>query len=297
MELDLLEENKVFGKNRLSIFAKHVAKASNTDFSILLGGDSSSNYHTREGNTLKNRAGCWWTKTPYTETTNVIYNYICHGCRFNNRRDAGIRPILPCSLIQSVSLNKIREVNEIKEIEYGEYPQYVVDENYSRKLEEAYNNGGLRTTGKKYTTDSVKYDDYSKKIIPRTFIEYEYNSIKYIRFVGDSNSNRKLLSDGRKIKIGEIYWVKVEPITWLLDENKNIAITKNIIVSGIQFDNKDRYNGDFKETDIYKYMNTYLVKDMFNSVSINKKNDNNKEFESINNKIKTLRKRIDDIRK
>ena len=44
-------------------------------------------------------------------------------------------------------------------------------------------------------------------------------------------------------------------------------------------------------------MNTYLVKDMFDNVSINKEKDASKEFVSIDNKIKILRKRIDSIRK
>ena len=36
---------------------------------------------------------------------------------------------------------------------------------------------------------------------------------------------------------------------------------------------------------------------MFSNASINKEDGNNKAFLSVNNKIKTLRKRIDNIRK
>ena len=301
MELDLLEENKVFGKNSLSIFAKHVAKASNTDFSILLGGDSSSNYHTREGNTLKNRAGWWWTKSLRGDAVRIVG---MNGYRSNyidlclvESRNGGIRPILSYPQIQSISSNVLRNASEIKEVECGEYPQNIVDENYSRELERAYNNGSLKIIGKNYTTDSVRYQDSDVIFKARVHAEYEYNGQKYIRFVGDSNGEGKILSNDRKIKKGKIYWVKVEPITWLVDLEHDIAITEKIIVSGIQFNNESNYTRDFKNTDIYKFMNTYLIKDMFNNTSINKEDDNNKEFVNIDSKIKTLRKRIDNIRK
>ena len=300
MELDLLDKWQTYS-NRLKIFYKYGTKAAITDFSILLGGYVSSNYYTSEGNALKNRTGWWWTKTPYLNPYHddeyiITLDGDCDWCGVNLNK-GGIRPALSYSSIKSIVLNTVIGANGIKEIEYGEYPQEIVDENYSHELERAYNNKNLRTTGKNYTTDSVKYQDAHISFKPRTHTEYEYNGQKYIRFVGDLNGDGEVMSDGRRIKNGEIYWVKVEPITWLVDEEQNIAITKKIIVSGIQFDNERKYNGDFKNKDMYKFMNTYLIKDIFDNISIKKEEDNNKEFVSIDNKIKILRRRIDDIRK
>ena len=315
MELDLLEEKQIFGKNRLSLFDKYGTKAAITDFSILLGGyvlpdennleslidrwwTMGQKSYTNDGNTRKDRTGWWWTKSSDGDNdARVVYPNGRRSCHNVNERDGGARPALPYSSIQSISSNTVRGANGIKEIKYGEYPQTIVGEDYSRELERAYNNRNLRTTGKNYTTDSVIYQDTNTSFRARAHTEYEYCDSKYIRFVCDYDGNGKVLSDGRTINIGEIFWVKVEPITWLVDEEKDIAITKKIIVSGVQFNNKRNYKGYFKDTNMCKFMNTYLIKDMFDNVSINKEKDASKEFVSIDNKIKILRRRIDDIRK
>lgn len=156
----------------------------------------------------------------------------------------------------------MRGASGIKEIEYGEYPQTIVNENYSRELENAYNNGNLRITGKSYTTDSVNYQDFNKSFQARTHTEYEYNGSKYIRFVGDENGADSVLSDGRTIKSKDVYWVYVEPIIWLVDEKEDIALSKKLIFSGVQFKNRSDYKGDFDKTDIKKFMDDDFSKEI-----------------------------------
>ena len=77
-----------------------------------------------------------------------------------------------------------------------------------------------------------------------------------------SYSYKIILSDNRIIEIGVPYWIKVEPIVWLVDEKADIALSKYIIVAGIQFDNKEIYEGNFEETFIKQFMNTYLAKEI-----------------------------------
>ncbi|MBR1679121.1 MAG: hypothetical protein IJ704_00560, partial [Bacilli bacterium] len=148
------------------------------------------------------------------------------------------------------------------EVEYGEYPQTIVDEGYSSELERAYNSGNIRTTGKTYTTDPVKYNKYDDSFRPRSHVEYEYNGRKYIRFEGDYNCRGEVLSDGRTIVSGKPYWVAVEPITWLVDERANIALSKKLIFSGVQFKNRRDYKGDFDRTDIKQFMDQYFSKEI-----------------------------------
>ena len=258
-----LTEEQIFGNNQLDIISRYGTKCAITDFSILLGGYVSSDYYTSEGNTRKDRTGWWWTKSSDGDNDALVVNEAgfrrwdcvneCHG---------GARPALPYSSIQSISSNGVRGANGIKEIEYGEYPQTIVDENYSRELERAYNNRSLRTTGKNYTTDSVRYQDTDTSFRARTHTEYEYNGSKYIRFVGDSNCDGEVLSDGRTIKTGQAYWVRVEPITWLVDERANIALSKKLIFSGVQFKNRRDYKGDFDRTDIKQFMDNYFSKEI-----------------------------------
>ena len=241
-----LTDEQLFGNNQLDIISRYGTKCAITDFSILLGGNVSSDDYTSEGNTRKDRTGWWWTTTPYNNNARVVNRYGSSRWDDVYSRNGGARPALPYSSIQSISSNGVRGASGIKEIEYGEYPQTIVDENYSRELERAYNNGSLRTTGKNYTTDSVRYQDYDTNFRARAHTEYEYNGSKYIRFVGDSNCDEEVLSDGRTIQSGNTYWVRVEPITWLVDERANIALSKKLIFSGVQFKNRRDYKGDFE---------------------------------------------------
>ena len=154
----------------------------------------------------------------------------------------------------------------ILEVEYGEYPQSIVSEDFSRTLERAYSNGTINQTNKKYTTDSVCYEDTDTPFKARTHIEYEYNGKKYIRFVADSNCKGEILSDGRTIQEGSPYWVEVKPIKWMIDERTNIDLSKYLIFSGVQFNKERNYEGDFENTDIYNFMKTYFSKDIIPSV-------------------------------
>ena len=258
-----LTDEQIFGSNQLDIISRYGTKCAITDFSILLGGYVSSNYYTSEGDTGKNRTGWWWAQSFDGNDAAFaadIYGYT--NSYYVYARGGGARPALPYSSIRSISSNSVIDARGIKEILYGEYPQTIVDENYSRELERAYNNGNLKTTGKNYTTDSVMELEVQTSFRARTHTEYEYNGAKYIRFVGDLNSAGKVLSDGRTIESGNAYWVRVEPITWLVDEKADIALSKKIIFSGVQFQNPMHYGDDFDETDISKFMNTVFAKEI-----------------------------------
>ena len=251
-----LTEEQIFGDKQLDILKKYGTACAITDFSILLGGYVNNDFHTKEGNTDKDRIGWWWTRT------DDGYNDGDGDWNDVMDRDGGARPALPYSSISSIASNEVRGSFGIKEVEYGEYPQTIVDEGYSRELERAYNSGNIRTTGKSYTTDSVEYDEYEDSFRPRSHVEYEYNGRKYIHFEGDYNCCGEVLSDGRTIVSGDSYWVAVEPITWLVDERANIALSKKLIFAGVQFKNTRDYEGNFDRTDIKQFMDQYFSKEI-----------------------------------
>ena len=262
-EFTFLTEEQVFGDKKLDILKKYGTKAAISDYAILLGGAVSSDYYTSEGYTLKDRSGyLWWTKS----TGENKYARVVNACGdrdwyWVSRRISSARPAFPCLSISNYVTNKITK-NGILGIEYGEYPQTIVDEKISDELEKAYNNKSLKTTGKTYTSDSVSYQDCDISFQERKHIEYEYNGNKYIRFVADLNCDGEVLSDGRKIVKGNIYWVRVEPIKWLVDEKEDIALSKKIIFSGVQFDRFSSYNGDFDKTDIKQFIDKYFSKEI-----------------------------------
>ncbi len=179
-----------------------------------------------------------------------------------NLRYVGARPALPYSLIQNISSNEVRGRGQIIEVDYGEYPQSILRASEEADFERAFQSDRINRTGKKYTTDSVNYQEYSRSFVAREHMEYEYNGKKCIRFVADGNCSGQTLSDGRKIEEGKAYWVLVEPITWLVDRVSNIALSKKLIFSGVKFQNNNNYQGDFERTDIKQFIDTCFAKEI-----------------------------------
>ena len=257
---DLLSIKQVQRDNQIEVFKKFGTKSEITDFAILLGGKAKKEI-TKENK--REYTGRWWLKNIYQNKYLMLISF--GGTLYLERPDERIccgRPITKYSEIEYLSKNKIRNNNEVLEVEYGEYPQTIVPEKFSEKLEKAYNEGMLKTTGNKYTTDSAIWDEFHKDFYPRTHIEYEYNNKKYIRFVADLNSNRNELSDERTIKEDNSYWISVEPIKWIIDEKEDIAISKKLLFSGIQYSYGSEYYGDYENCNIKKFMNNYFEKEI-----------------------------------
>lgn len=285
LHLTFLSGEQVFGDKALDIIKKYGTKAAITDFSILLGKYVSGDFYTNEGNTGKDRTGYYHTKTA-DKHSNVVcvdsdgdrnYSYATS--------DSSCRPVLPYSSIKPNCSNVVIDKFVIKEVEYGEYPQTIVDESYSMELETALNSGNIKVTGKTYTTYSLdlysenRYSENRRKL--KTYQEFEYKGKKYIRMIGDFDNDRHILSDGRKVKMGEPYWVAVEPIKWLIDEQADIALSKKIIFSGVQFQNTGNYTGDFAKTNIKQYMDKYLSKEIIpskNAIYLSNMSSDDKEL-------------------
>jgi len=274
-EFRFINKKKVFGDNRLDIFEKYGVEAAITDFSILLGGIYFDT-NTIDGRGLSHRTGSWWLED--YDGINQVFRVdgygLCDTSHVNTRFN-GIRPCIPFYTISSECSNLSGGINGVNEVLFGEYPQMAVDKDLSTELEIKFNDGDLLPTGKEYTTDSVYYQDIDKKFSLRTHTEYEYNGNKYIRFVADENGDGKVLSNGMTVELGKPYWICVEPITWLVDDDKQLAISKKIISSGIQF-SSSRYYGDlFASSLIDQFLSQYLSKDIIPSNANNLTNTSN----------------------
>lgn len=255
-----LTDKQVYTNYQLEIIKKYGRKSTITDFAILLGGNVSSNCYVGDEKNMKDRSCIWWTISPYENGSSAID---FDGVRLwvnVAKRDIGARPAISCDYILPRSSNFTREKSGILEVEYGEYPQDIVSLEFAIKLENEYLNKNLLKTGKYYTADSVGIDDYETTFKARRFFEYEYNGRKFIRFIGDSNCVGKVLSDGRIIQEGEPYWVEVKSIKWMIEEKENIAISKKVLFSGIQFSRTNHI--DFDKTTISSFMNKCFSKDI-----------------------------------
>lgn len=170
-------------------------------------------------------------------------------CVDANSDDIGGRPAIMYSTIFPFVKNQVRLENGILEVEYGEYPQYVVSKKMSDDLEIEYTNGRLKTTGKVY------------KIGSREFTEYEYKGKRLIRAKANDNG---WLSSGRKFGKLDCFWVEVSPIKWLVDEEKNIALSKKVIFSGVGIQKYSWASGVYKEQ-MSKFLNKQFAKDIIPS--------------------------------
>ena len=156
------------------------------------------------------------------------------------------------------------------EVEYGEYPQYAPGFDIQRTLADEFSKGTLRKTGKTYTTDSRRYDNFSRIFNPTTHEEFEYTGRKYVRVKANNinyQSEVDELTNGATVHPGEYYWVEVSPITWLVDEEAKLLISKTSLASGVRFCNEGQYDGDFENTEMYMFLNEYFAKDMMPSTT------------------------------
>ncbi len=276
LEFTYLFKEQVFGNSQLGIFRKYGTTCQLSDFAKLLGGFISSSKYNIEGETKQDNTGYWWLITPYNNNACTVDEDGNSSWNDVDGRSGGARPALPYSVIQNISSNVVRGASGVLEVEYGEYPQTVVDNNLSYQLDYLFNVGNLKLTGKKYTADSV--NNYSTPFKAREFKEYEYNGDKYIRFVADWKNNGENLSNGEKIKEGSTYWIKVEPIKWLVDLEEDIAVAKQILFSGVQFKNECDYQGNFVDTNLKWFTDNFFAKEIIPSKSLG----NDKENQVIN---------------
>lgn len=274
----LLKEDLVFGNNQLDILKKYGTKAAVTDFAILLGAagglETVKLYYAKDGYLRKDRTSWWWTQTQFNSDAYIVNEKGEKSWEHVTNRRGGGRPALPYSQISKFCQNKVIK-DGILQVEYGFYPQYIANSEY---LEAKYKNNQLIATGKYYTTDSINvsiiYND--QKFQSREHIEYEYKGEKYIRFIGDENATGRVLSSSEVIDIGNAYWIHVSPIVWLVDEEQDIALSKKIIFSGVQFKNSNNkitsnYNGNFYSTDYDRFITHYFFKEIIPTNYFSKK--------------------------
>ena len=270
--LTFLTREQCFESEKLDILQKRGTKAAITDFSILLGGWADSNkdyWHIDGDDSLEDRTGFYWTKSDDGDNdARVVDGSGRRSCRNVLERGGGARPALPFSSISSIPTNGVsgkRAKDGVLEVEYGFYPQKAVSKDMQERLESAFESGSLSRTGKNYTTDSRRYDDYDAEFSPKQHQEYQYNGKRYVRVEANSDfgGGEFQLSNGEKYRDGDNVWVEVSPVKWLVDERAKIMLTDKLIFSGVQFNHtRDYHTRDFDKTDIKTFMDRYLSRDL-----------------------------------
>ena len=263
-----METNNLYFLNFYSMmlfFEKKEYLANLTDFAKLLGGkEFDAKGHNIEVIDNEKQYGYFWCLNDYNGDGEFpIFGPSCYvGNESIRKRFIGSRPALNLSEIkEDFKITKMDGLT-IEEIEYGEYPKTVVSEDLEQILEGLYNSNSLVLTGKTYTVDKTPFDDEIKPFEELKLCEYLYNNKKYVRV--KCNNDKGTFSNGRILENGRYYFVEVEPLKWNVDVKYNFLITKDIVFSGIQFDNKN-FNKDFLFSNIKNYMDTYFSKNIIPS--------------------------------
>jgi len=269
METTFLTEKQIWGDDQgngqLQAMKGYGTKTGMSDLAIVLGGYMGTS-KTSDGQ----RTGYVWSASSH-ENGNVR-TVGSNGDRSHSepsRRDDGARPALPSSVTSKIQTSeasptrKIAGVNgtEIQVKEYGEYPQTIADEDVAKEL------NGLSEvqlkkmeTGKKYTFDGENYDAYDKPFNAKEYAEYQYKGENYIRVEAQPHGE-SFLSNGNKVEKDEICWIKAQPIEWLVDPT-GVWVARQALFSGVQFDRNNTYGGNFENTDMKHYLDTYFSKEM-----------------------------------
>ncbi len=275
-DLTLLSEGQIRGnssESQLEVIRKYGRKTAITDLCVLTGSYLCEDtvYNIDEDKSLTGRTSCFWTRSD--DGDNDVRAVNKNGFRsyiYRYERYGAVRPVLQSSVIFSqISPNRVRGYNGTEEVEYGEYPQNAADSRMQNILESEYNRG-MNKTGRSYTFDSVKYDDYDTGFKPVTYEEYEYQGKEYIRIKANSDfgGNKFMLSNGVEYRNGDYVWVEVSPVKWLIDDRTGILISKKGLVSGIRFlDKRTNYKGDFDRTEMKEYLDRYMLRDLTQTVT------------------------------
>lgn len=274
--LTLLSAGQIWGddiESQLEVIRKYGTRAAITDLCVLTGSYlcEDTDYNIYEDRSLTGRTSCFWTRSYDGDNyVRAVRQYGTRRLKYRYVRDGAVRPVLQSSVIFSqISPNRVRGYNGTEEVEYGEYPQNAADSRMQNILESEYNRG-MNKTGRSYTFDSVKYDDYDTGFKPVTYEEYEYQGKEYIRIKANSDfgGNKFKLSNGVEYRNGDYVWVEVSPVKWLIDDRTGILISKKGLVSGIRFlDKRTNYKGDFDRTEMKEYLDRYMLRDLTQTVT------------------------------
>lgn len=245
---------------------KYGAAAEVTDFAILLGGYGGRMESSRLFSNSTIRSGHYYVDSNLHGNVWVI-NSQGNGYWQNpiDRQGVGIRPATSYTSNKEEFKNAVA-VKGTNEVGYGELPQTVLSANDSIELEMAFNSFELIETGRTYTVDSAEFTS-NDNFTPRQLVEYEYKDGHYVRVVADDATMYGYkLSDGREVKKGQYYWLRVEPIIWMVDKKNDVVLSKKIILAGIPFNDDNgpdlNYFAKFSDTTVGKFLNETFAREI-----------------------------------
>ena len=266
MDVTFLTEDQIFGDKALSVLKDYGTGVGYSDLAVLQSGVMSGSNKNIEGK----RTGAVWSASADKDCGVFCVGYNCGKFwYYPYGRIIAARPALPPSVTSTINPNEVRvlarEARRIEIAVWGEYPQTIAPSTVAAELDRRHGlfSSSLHKTGKKYTFDSRKYDEYGKAFKPVQYDEYEMDNKRYIRVPANPFDSDSIFSDGTKPVDGKYYWIEIKPIEWLKDKS-GWWVAKEALFAGIRF-NPEKYDGNFNKTEMKKYLDTYFANEMQSS--------------------------------
>lgn len=133
----------------------------------------------------------------------------------------GIRPVISAYNFAAID---VKLENDIKCMQFIEFPQTVASPDMQKLLENLYANGKLNVGENSYPTS-----------LGNQTTEYEYDGKKYVRVIANLCRESAILSNGCEYSNGDVVWVLVEPIEWLVSNDNMNTVSEKIIFAGVPY--------------------------------------------------------------
>ena len=273
------DENK-----KLDIFKYINPSALATDFARLTGAGNN-------GLNKMNEDREYWSKTICFDHMISLIGLNGVHCSMDGR-EVCIRPVIPYSLISKyLDKNKIRQCDGYIEFEFGFYPQKAPSDDLQNELDACEDSLSVDfdETDSTYTIDDTDIDEIEEPFNEWVVREYSYKGKKYVSIDANLSSERVLLSNNEEYAKYVDVWVEVLPVTWIASVKDDVAMPKDLLLAGIQFNFQK--NTSFDKSDIKKFVQKYFLPNIFQSVKINMsklENISEDKNKAINNNIDTF---------
>lgn len=277
----------------------HSLRAFPTDYAILCGACYDFNANVPIGEKIyrkeKAKDSVIFTDSQNCENTNALESYVIS----NNQddKDTVLADELHCTVVPMMrfDLSKLNSINSSRLgvnfkkyrnklnsgidmiVTIGEYPQTCANKTLNIKLEELYQQNKLTRTGKTFTG---RYDAEKQTFVQNE--EFSYENERYVRVKDESYVGFYSKWMFEDFIGGEKYfWVKVEPIEWIILNWKEIEqdllnfhkqllsaknntilelVTRNGIIGGMPFypfEAPNNYHLLWQNSTIRNYLNGY----------------------------------------
>ena len=273
IEITLLSEEE------LRDLPKPLQMCEQTDLTVITGANIRKEYEDLRK--VKPRSTLQLTRTSYLDGDGVYYlssfDHIIGGQL--EERNYSIRPVLKLSpeLFYEITKNSHSD-NGVRTVEFGNYLTDAASAKMQRKLNRLLKFNLLKKVEGYYRLDHSSLEK-------RDIYEYEGNRYSQVTVDYNNSEERLILSNGKAYKRLSEVWIKEEPIEWIVDEKNSQLISVKALLSGIYFLVQRKYNCQFKETTMGRFMESHMKCDILQFAEIK-----GKEVETILGKIKENKK-------